>query len=151
MQSLKPQILLRVVVLDPPQGVHFAMQRGSCNLVPPTDVTADSIAFEFSVSVADLFSDPVRLTGEFAQGPPASRFVYINSGTLAGHSGACWTRRAKVPITGIGRKLVEQASRRPGSLIESRIAGKARDGGPACATVPLLAGWSVVSKSLSST
>ncbi len=144
---MNPQLLLRVVVVDPPLGVAFAMQRGRSDLVPPVSESPDFIVFEFPVSVADQSSTPVRLVGEFTQGPPAVRFVYINSGTLAGQSPSCWTRRAKVPITGISRTLIEQASGRADAWLEARIKGKARDGGPSCATVPLLSEWVVVGSS----
>ncbi len=32
--------------------------------------------------------------GPFVQGPPVGLFVYVNSGTLAGQSDSCWTRRS---------------------------------------------------------
>ena len=144
---MNPQLLLRVVVVDPPLGVAFAVQRGRSDLVPPVAESPDSIVFEFPVSIANLSSTPVRFVGEFTQGPPAVRFVYINSGTLAGQSASCWTRRAKVPITGISRELIEQASGRTGARLETRITGKARDGGPSCATVHLLSAWAVVGTS----
>ena len=84
--------------------------------------------------------------GPFTQGPPASRFVYVNSGTLAGESGTPWTRRAKIPLAGITTAMMRKALAAPGVRIEARIEGTARDGGPACATCrPIGGGWSVVS------
>ena len=77
-------------------------------------------------------------------GPTGGRFIYINSGTYAGHSDSCWSRRAKVPLSGITWELIEEALTKSGVLLEARIAGTAKDGGPACATVQLLEdGWSV--------
>lgn len=131
----------------PALGVTFALQQGRGNLVAPVKATATSLVFEFPVSVADAASQPPRFTGEFAQGPPGGRFVYVNSGTMAGQADSCWTRRAKVPLTGIGRTLLRSALAGNDRIIEARISGKARDGGPACASVPLLAGWMVVNKS----
>ena len=53
---------------------------------------------------------------------------------------ADWQRRAKVPLAGITWTMIKK-----GSVIEAHIEGTARDGGPACATVPLLGGgWKVV-------
>jgi hypothetical protein len=47
-----------------------------------------------------------------------------------------------LPLATITQKLVEQAKK--GAMLEARIAGTAKDGGPACATVPLLGGgWRV--------
>jgi hypothetical protein len=145
---MKPQLHLRIVVMGPPSGVAFAMQRGRADLVAPVSATSDALVFEFAVSVADASSDPVRLTGDFAQGPASARFVYINSGTYAGQNDSAWSRRAKIPLAGITPKLVQSSLRhetlKPGGMLEARIAGVGRDGGPACATVPLLSAWSLV-------
>jgi hypothetical protein len=145
---MKPRLLLRIVVVGPPKGTTFALQQGRSDLVAPVKVTAKSIVFEFPVSVADAASRPPRFTGGFAQGPPDSRFVYVNSGTMAGQADSCWTRRAKIPLTGISRTLLRSALARNGRILEARISGKARDGGPACATVSLLAGWAAAGTSL---
>jgi hypothetical protein len=70
--------------------------------------------------------------------------VYVNSGTLAGQVDSRWTRRAKIHLEGISWELIERALASPGTVLEARIAGMARDGGPACATVPLLdGGWRI--------
>jgi len=144
---MKPQLLLRIVVVDPPSGTTFALQQGRSELVAPVKATASSIVFEFPVFVADAASRPPRLTGGFAQGPPDSRFVYVNSGTMAGQADSCWTRRAKVPLTGISTTLLRSALAGNGRILGARISGRARDGGPACATVPLLAAWAVADRS----
>lgn len=134
---------LRVRVLDPPADVMFAAQEGSSGLRPPSESGAWGVLFEFGVTVADPASVPVRFTGAFAQGPAAARFVYICSGARAGQHGSCWERRAKVPLADIRRELVD-AAMAEGKALECAIAGRARDGGPACASVPLLAGWTLV-------
>lgn len=143
---MEPELLLRIVVLHPPGGVTFAVQRGKADLVPPTQGSAERVSFDLAFRVAgDRAAGPPNLRGPFAQGTPAGRFVYVNSGTLAGQADSCYTRRAKVPLTGITWELVEQARSRPDALLEARIAGTAKDGGPACAAVPLLdGGWRVL-------
>lgn len=143
MRSKAVSLWLRIVVVVPPAGVTFAMQRGRTDLLAPVRVASDSLVFEFPVSVADATAQPPRLTGEFTQGTPASRFVYVNSGTSAGQTGSCWSRRAKVPLSGISSQLLQAALRRPHNILEARVAGTARDGGPACAAVPLLTKWQV--------
>jgi hypothetical protein len=70
----------------------------------------------------------------------------VNSGSLAGQKDSCWTRRAKVPLHGIKRSVLAKAVKRGEGedlVLEARIHGLARDGGPACASVPLLAEWSI--------
>jgi hypothetical protein len=141
---MKTLLQLRVIVAAPPTGVAFAVQRGRADLLAPISTSADSLVFEFPVSVADASVRPPRLTGEFAQGSPSARFVYINSGTFAGQLGSCWSRRAKVLLSGITGALVQETLRHPRGLLEARILGVGRDGGPACATVPLLSEWAVV-------
>jgi hypothetical protein len=140
---MNPQLQLRVIVVAPPADVVFAVQRGRAGLLAPARMTPDSLVFEFAVTVADAAAQPVRLTGEFTQGPATARFVYVNSGTYAGEAGSCWSRRAKLPLAGIPSALVQSALQNT-AVIEARIAGTGRDGGPACASVPLLSGWTIV-------
>lgn len=135
----------RITMVRPPSGVTFRLQRGKDELVPPTEATDEHLSFDFTLRVhGDRESGPPNFRGPLAQGPPASRFVYVNSGTLAGQADSCWTRRAKVPLTSISWDLIEQALSEPGTVLEARIAGTGKDGGPACATVPLLdGGWKI--------
>ena len=81
-----------------------------------------------------------RLLGPFVQGPPTARFVYVNIGASAGQIGSPWQRRAKVPLGAIDWQPIEALA--PGERLTAHIAGTARDGSPACATVPILPpGW----------
>ena len=137
------EILIRVIVDDPPGDVAFQLQRGKQQLVPAIRVTPSEIVFEFAVRIGRRPTGEPNFLGPFVQGPPAGRFVYINSGTLAGQANSCWTRRAKVPLNGITWNLIERA-RAENVVLESHVTGTGRDGGPACASVPLCApGWRV--------
>lgn len=134
----------RITVLDPPRNVEFRLQRGSSELVPPSMESATALTFDFTLRVeTGTAGGPPRLLGPFAQGPPATRFVYVNSGKRAGQRESCWDRRAKVPLGGVEAALVDEAAA-SGAVIEAQIAGTGRDGGPACATVLLVSGWRVV-------
>ena len=126
----------------------FRLQKGKDDLVPPLQASEEHLSFDFSVRIGtDRPDGAPNLLGAFAQGPPASRFVYVNSGTAAGQAGSCWSRRAKIPLTSITRALIDQALSDPKAVLEARIAGTGRDGGPACATVPLLeGGWRIVGR-----
>jgi len=98
------ELPLRIVVEKPPRGVIFWLQRGGSGLVEPTSVSSDTIVFDFTVRVGKSRPDGFpNALGEFAQGTPADRFVYINSGTLAGQPDSCWSRRAKVRVADIFR------------------------------------------------
>lgn len=142
------ELPLRITVLNPPSGTTFRLQRGKGqdDLVPPTRIADGRLEFDFTVRLSpDLKDGKPNLRGPFAQGSPADRFVYVNSGTLAGQAGSCWTRRAKVPIWNISGELIESFLAEADGILEARIAGTAKDGGPCCATVPLLdGGWRVV-------
>ncbi|MDM0108808.1 DUF5990 family protein [Variovorax sp. J22R24] len=131
-----PQLQVIVVVLAPPPGVRFALQKGRDELLPPYASTGDSLAFGITMDLGPVLADgSFNFRGAFAQGTPTDRFVYLNSGTLAGQSESPWVRRAKIKMAGIPRHLVEAALDDPGRAIEARILGTARDGGPVCASV----------------
>jgi hypothetical protein len=142
---MEREIPLRITLVHPPRDVVFCLQRGKTEIVSPVPATGDDLSFDFTLRVRDGRPDGLpNFLGPFAQGPPAGRFVYVNSGTSAGEAGSCWTRRAKVPLAGISWPMIEEMMAAPDTVLEARIAGTARDGGPACATVPLLEGeWRI--------
>lgn len=150
---MERELPLRIAVVDPPGGVTFRLQQGKSDLVPPARDSDGCLSFDFTLRVSnDRTKGPPNLRGPLAQGPPAGRFVYVNSGTYAGQAGSCWSRRAKVRLAGISWELIEEVLSTPGAVLEARIQGTAKDGGPACATVPLLeGGWRISSGAASST
>ena len=136
------ELILRIVIMRPPSGVDWRVQSGRDELLAPRSASPEEITFEVNVNVTN--QGPVIFRGAVAQGPPKARFIYVNSGTRAGQVASCWNRRAKISLAGITRAQVARALANSDSLLESRIAGTSRDGGPACATVPLLDGWRLV-------
>ena len=137
---MKQSLKIRLIVTDPHPDAHYAMQRGKSDLHPPVALS-NPLVFDFVVQV-DTSKSPIGLTGEFTQGPPSKRFVYVNSGSYAGAVGTSWSRRAKVPITGITAPLANEALA-SGQALEARVHGKAKDGGPFCASVPLASEWTL--------
>jgi hypothetical protein len=136
-------ITLRIVVVRPPSRVEWRVQSGRDELLASRSASDDEIVFEVTVNVTT--QGPVIFRGAVTQGPPKARFVYVNSGTRAGQVGSRWDRRAKISLTGITRAQVDAVLATPSALLESRIVGTSRDGGPACATVPLIdGGWRLV-------
>jgi len=133
----EPEVRMRIVAEKPPVGVAFAVQLGRHQLAPMRPSGGD-LAFEFALRVKFEPGGRVVFLGPAAQGPPRERFVYVNSGTSAGQVESCWTRRAKVKLASIDADLARQAL--SGGVLEARIAATGRDGGPACASVPLLGG-----------
>jgi hypothetical protein len=134
---------LRVVVVAPPPGVWFSLQPEPGVFEQRRLAGDGDLVFELELRVAEpsaAAGSALRLLGAHVKGPPDKRFVYIGVGKHAGDASSCWDRRIKVPLGGVTREVV--AAARAGHVLESRIAGTGRDGGPACATVPLLApGW----------
>lgn len=143
---MSQEVPIRIVLVHPPKGVHFAVQRGKDALLPPSNQDDATITFNFTVRVGAPQPDgKLNLLGPFTQGSPAERFVYVNAGTAAGDFASPWSRRIKVKLAGITPAMIEAVQRTPGTVIEGRVAGQAKDGGPAAASVPLLGdGWQVV-------
>ena len=142
---MKRQVNFRLIVEMPLAGVSYAVQRGRSDLLPPVRSSRAQLSFEFPLTLADIDADPPRFTGEFAHGPARKRFIYVNTGTMAGQQHSCWTRRAKVPLYEIQRSLLAEVLKATagGLVLEARIQGVGKDGGPACATVPILSDWSI--------
>jgi len=140
------QVRLRIVLLEPPPGAEWALQLGKAELALPTSSTSTTISFELQIeALGGAGRDSLRLRGAGVQGRPGGRFVYLNSGSYAGQLGSEWGRRAKVSLEGITWPLIRAAVAKRTGVLEARLAGTARDGGPACASVPLLgSGWKAV-------
>ena len=146
------EIPLRIVLLAPPAGVRFAVQKGESTAKGHVELvaaqTADGIgdlAFDFPVRVRMDDDGSPRLLGPFVHGPPAARFAYLVVGQSAGQLDSPWKRRAKIPLTGITAALVKALGQQPGARLESAVPGTLRDGSPTCATQPFAAGreWQV--------
>ena len=125
------QVTLRITVDAPPAGVLFSLQDKAKVLSSQVLSTGDPIVFE-----VPLERDAAgRMSGKFAMGTPAARFVYVNSGAAAGQIGVFWQRRAKIPVMDLPF----------GDYLAATFAGTAKDGGPFCATVhPVGDGWKVL-------
>jgi hypothetical protein len=134
---------VRVIVHNPPAGVAVAMQIGRDELQPPKTATATRLIFETEAKVSRAPSGELRFTGGAVQGPPGARFLYVTWGKRAGQNDTCWDRRAKVMFGTIDERMVN-ACQTKGRTLQTEIAGTGKDGGPCCATVPLIGGWRVV-------
>ncbi len=137
------RLTLRLIVREPVPGVALRIQRGKSDLVDPVSMSSDDVTFEIEVGVYAV-PGGFTLRGPEVQGPPAERFVYVNVGTYAGQPASPWSRRTKIPLGGITAALIEAAQSHGNCALVAEIGGRARDGGPAAATVKLLGnGWTV--------
>jgi hypothetical protein len=143
MRVMAHGLTLRIIIEQPPPGVDFALQRGSGNAyeaVHQQRSDGKNLAFDFQPSIREGVSGSMAvLGGPFVQGPPRQRFVYVDIGTYAGQADSCWSRRLKIPLDGITAKMIRQ-----GGVLEARVPGTGRDGGPSCATVKDFEGWKPV-------
>ena len=139
------ELTLRIVIEQPPCGVDFALQKGSGSAYEPVQKQRSNgkdLTFEFQPSIREGVSDSMAaLGGPFVQGPPRQRFVYLDIGTYASQADSCWSRRLKVPLEGIPAAMI-----RKGGVLEARVPGTGRDGGPNCATVKDFEGWKAVER-----
>ena len=102
------EISLRIVVVQPTPGVIFALQRGKSDLTKPTMATKGDLTFDLTVRVGGEGEESPNLLGPYVQGRKGERFIYVNSGTSAGQTDSCWSRRAKVVLRGITWDQLEQ-------------------------------------------
>src|SRR6185503_10443363 len=142
---MEQELNLRIVLEKPPADVDFGLQKGrgsDYETIQKQRSKAKDLLFEFTVGVKDSRKDALpTLLGPFAQGPPAQRFIYIDIGTYAGQTDTPWSRRLKVPLSGITWEMVDRVLADPKSVLEPRVPGTGKDGSPTCATVKPFAGW----------
>ena len=132
------ELRLRIVLEGAPAGVDFGVQKGKGNdykTVQTQTSTGKDLIFSLTVEVKDRSGTP-NILGPFAQGPPTGRFLYIDIGQYAGQKDSPWSRRLKIPLSGITWSLIDKAS-----LLEARVRGTGKDGGPTCGTVRPFEGW----------
>lgn len=126
------RLTLRLTIADPVPGVRYSLQQDDAPLDPVT-ATAAPLSFDVPIKL----SPDGRLLGPFIRREgPERRFVYIRIGQSAGDCASPWNRRAKIDVHDIPTAL-----RVAGTVLEVRLPGRARDGGPACATVRPVEGW----------
>ena len=139
---MEKELTLRIILEKPPGGIDFGLQKGKGSsyviLQTQRSRTGSDLTFEFNVRVGEPERKEPNFLGPYAQGPTGGRFVYINIGTYAGQEDTPWSRRLKVPLQGITWKMVDAG------ILETRVPGTGRDGGPACATVKPFDGWKLV-------
>ena len=144
---MKAELPIRLVLIDPPPKIDYGIQRGRGSNYEAMFVQQrmrGDVTFDFSIAVSGNSKDGApNFSGDFVQGTPARRFIYIDVGTYAGQMNTPWSRRMIVLLNGITREQINRALK-PGHRLSATIQGTARDGGPSCATVPLIGGWKVI-------
>ena len=128
----------------PPAGVDYAVQVGrgaAYETAQKQRSTGKDLRFEFAVALSTSRPAPPDFRGPVVQGPRGQRFIYIDIGTYAGQAGTVWSRRLKIPLSGITWSMLDGVLTDAGTVLEARVPGTGRDGGPNCATVKPFDGW----------
>jgi hypothetical protein len=143
--EMEVQLRFGIVLESPPAGVDFGLQQGKgtdYQTVQTQRSQGDDLRFDGTVTAKDNRGDGLpNFLGPLTQGPPGGRFLYIDIGRLAGQGDSGWERRIKVPLGGITWGMIEQVSADPDLVLEARLPGTGRDGGPSCGTVLPATGW----------
>jgi hypothetical protein len=142
--KVESEITLQIILIKPTPKVVFGLQNGSGNnyeTVQKQIAVSGDLSFTFTIKVkGDRSKDKLpKFSGSFVQGPTDGKFVYIDIGTYAGQSDTIWSRRLKVPLTGITWEDIDSLS--GNSMLQASVPGTGKDGGPNCATVKPFAGW----------
>ena len=154
-------VRLRIVCLSPPDArrhdAEFGLQDNSTTadwVIHPGQVQPNGdVHFECECRVRPQpRTGTPNFLGPFVHGGSAQRFLYLSWRPQNWRPGrpepACptWVRRMKVHLSSISAAQIAQAQK-TGGVLEASVAGTGRDGGPNCASVPLLGrGWTVRKK-----
>lgn len=142
---MERELTLRIILEKPPGDVDFGLQKGrgsGYETIQKQRSKTKDLYFEFTLRVKTTRKDaPPTLLGSLVQGPPSERFVYLDIGSYAGQTDTPWSRRLKIPLRGITWDMIDQLSDDPREILETRVPGTGRDGGPTCGTVKPFAGW----------
>ncbi len=142
---MEGEIKFRIVVLNPLPNVRVGVQRGQDEVLLPVAADDERVIFEFPLRVAQRHDGASTVRGPEAQGGTADRFIYVNWGVRAGDKSSRWDRRAKISLKGLTSRDLQQAVEHSANVLEAIIEGVDMDGGPACASVPLVGGgWRLV-------
>ena len=141
------ELPIRIVLVEPPAGIDYGIQHGrgaKYDTILVQQRTRRDVTFDFSITVGENKKDrSPNFLGPIVQGPPTGRFIYVDVGTYAGQKNTPWARRMKIPLGDITWTLIKKARSGSGQRLVARIQGTGKDGGPVCATVPLIGGWEI--------
>ena len=138
------EIALKIILENPPSGVVFGIQKGSGNNYETIQKQISGVAilhFNFTITVKWNKDGSPNFLGAIVQGPPTERFIYIDIGTAAGDINSVWSRRLKIPLKGITMEMINKLLTGSAIILETKVPGTGKDGGPNCATVKPFSGW----------
>ena len=144
---MSQELSIRIILESPPTGVDFGIQKGNGSkyeTIQKQQSNKKDLCFEFKVLVKESQTPLPNFTGPYVQGPSNERFIYIDIGTYAGQIYSVWSRRLKVPLRDISSETIKQLLADSSFILETKVPGTAKDGGPNCATVKPFSGWHLI-------
>jgi hypothetical protein len=148
---MNQELTLKIILESPPSGVDFGLQKGSGSKYETVQIQRSSekdLEFKFPITVKLNENGLPNFLGVFVQGPSTQRFIYIDIGTCAGQRDTSWSRRLKIPLTGIDLNIIKELSNNDNMVLETTVPGRGKDNGPNCATVKPFAGWHISNRTL---
>ncbi|AEE52797.1 DUF5990 family protein [Haliscomenobacter hydrossis] len=141
---MNQELPIRIILESPPPGVDFGIQKGSGNnyeTILKQRSGKEDLCFEFKISVKENQVSLPDFKGPYVHGPSSERFIYVDIGTAAGQFDSVWTRRLKIPLRDISAETIQQLLTDASLVLETKVPGTGKDGGPNCATVKPFPGW----------
>jgi len=96
---METEIALFIKLVNPPKGVGFCLQKGKDELVDYVISKGKDLVFKLSARVKISNDGSPIFLGDFTQGTPKERFIYICSGKRAGQLDTNWDRRTKIHLS----------------------------------------------------
>jgi hypothetical protein len=148
---MNQELTLKIVLENPPFGIDFGLQKGSGSKFETIQIQQSgdkNLEFEFPIIVRPDKDGLPDFFGVFVQGPPHQRFIYVDIGTYAGQKETGWSRRLKIPLTGINLNTIRELAANSNKILEAKVPGTGRDNGPNCATVKPFTGWHISNRAV---
>jgi hypothetical protein len=139
---MSKEISLRIILENPVNGTVYGLQKGKGSNFETVQAqlgNGKDLFFDFVVQLKQTNGSDCSLSGQFVQGPPANRFVYIGLGSYAGQAGAPLSGRLKVPLPEAA--LLNNQGNVGGCCWYCTVPGRTKDGKPMFATVKPFGGW----------
>ena len=146
---MNKEISLRIILESPPTGVDFGIQKGSGSQYETIQKQRSNIidlCFDLRILVKVSKTGLPDFSGALVQGSTAERFIYVDIGTCAGQIGSLWSRRLKIPLRDISVETIQLLLADSSLILETKVPGTGKDGGPNCATVKPFPGWFLILK-----
>ena len=148
------ELTFHIVIIKPPPNVDYGLQKGSGRnyetVQKQKSKSREDLSFKCVVKIkGERSKDHLpKLSGPFVQGRALDRFIYIGIGTFAGESDSKWSRRLKIPMTGISWDVVDRIVSEEKLMLESHVPGTGKDGSPNCGTVKPFDGWRIANRKM---